>query len=512
MLPETQTIMKRATQPRVGDRNDGADFVEDREYFEWVSSTIEATAGTPVAVEPADCGGDGRLAYLDGMDKEMAAAGDGGQPAGLAKAAMSDFYAFLPDHRYLYAPTRDLWPAGSVDSIVPWPTGADGKATRPTQWLDNHRALTQMTWAPGAEQVIHGRVVSDGGWIDEPAASVFNLYRPPAIIRGTATAAQRWRDHWRRLYTEDEALHAEQWLAFKVQNPGVKVNHALVLGGNQGLGKDTLLEGPKAAIGPWNWQEVNPAAMLGRFNGWLKAVVLRISEARDLGDVDRFAFYDHTKAYIAAPPDVLLCDEKNLRAYPVLNVMGVLITTNHETDGLFLPPDDRRHYVMWSNAKISEFDGEYWATFWDWYARGGIGHVCEYLRTLDLAKFDPKKPPEKTAAWYAIVNANRPSEESELADLIDRISNPAALTLQDLLDATSPRDSDLVSFLNDRKNRRSIPHRLSAAGYATTRNTDATDGLWKIGGKRQAVYARREMTEVERQRAARALTSRRWNQ
>ena len=28
-------------------------------------------------------------------------------------------------------------------------------------------------------------------------------------------------------------------------------------------------------------------------------------EARDLGDVDRFAFYDHMKAYTAAPPDVV---------------------------------------------------------------------------------------------------------------------------------------------------------------------------------------------------------------
>ena len=27
------------------------------------------------------------------------------------------------------------------------------------------------------------------------------------------------------------------------------------------------------------------------------------SEARDLGDVDRFQFYDHMKAYTAAPPE-----------------------------------------------------------------------------------------------------------------------------------------------------------------------------------------------------------------
>ena len=30
--------------------------------------------------------------------------------------------------------------------------------------------------------------------------------------------------------------------------------------------------------------------MLGRFNSYLKCVILRVNEARDLGDFDRFAF------------------------------------------------------------------------------------------------------------------------------------------------------------------------------------------------------------------------------
>ena len=86
--------------------------------------------------------------------------------------------------------------------------------------------------------------------------------------------------------------------------------------------------------------------MLGRFNGFVKSVILRISEARDLGDSNRFAFYDHMKTFTAAPPDVLRCDEKNLREYSILNCCGVIITTNHKADGIFLPADDRRHYEI----------------------------------------------------------------------------------------------------------------------------------------------------------------------
>ena len=80
-----------------------------------------------------------------------------------------------------------------------------------------------------------------------------------------------------------------------MQRPHEKINHALVLGGKQGIGKDTILEPVKYAVGPWNFNEVSPQQLLGRFNGFLKSVILRVSEARDLGEFDRFAFYDHMK-------------------------------------------------------------------------------------------------------------------------------------------------------------------------------------------------------------------------
>src|SRR5262249_13870131 len=116
-----------------------------------------------------------------------------------------------------------------------------------------------------------------------------------------------------------------------------------------------MLEPVKHAVGPWNFNEVSPQQMLGRFNGYLKGTILRVNEARDLGDNARFQFYDHIKNYIAAPPDVLRVDEKNLREYTVLNCLGMIITTNHKTDGIYLPGDDRRHYVAWSDVKKDDF-------------------------------------------------------------------------------------------------------------------------------------------------------------
>jgi hypothetical protein len=60
----------------------------------------------------------------------------------------------------------------------------------------------------------------------------------------------------------------------------------------------------------------------------------------------------------------------------VFNVLGFLITTNHRTDGLYLPANDRRHYVAWSNRNKADFPDAYWNQLWGWYHAGGFEHVA----------------------------------------------------------------------------------------------------------------------------------------
>jgi hypothetical protein len=232
-----------------------------------------------------------------------------------------------------------------------------------------------MTWAPGMPEQIKHRLVVDGGWIERKDVTCFNLYRPPRIKLGDPSQAGPWLEHARQVFSAD-AGHIIVWLAHRVQRPQEKINHGLVLGGEQGIGKDTLLEPIKHAVGPWNFHEVSPTHLLGNFNDFVKSVVLRVNEGRDLGDIDRFKFYDHTKIYTAAPPDVLRVNEKHLREHYVFNVLGFIITTNHKTDGIYLPADDRRHYVAWSNLNKGDFPENYWNDLWSFYRNGGIGHVA----------------------------------------------------------------------------------------------------------------------------------------
>ena len=125
---------------------------------------------------------------------------------------------------------------------------------------------------------------------------------------------------------------------------------------------------------------------------------------------------------------------------------------------------------------------------------------------MDLAGFNAKAPPRTTATFHAIVDANRAPEDAELADTLDQIAKGGrpvmAVTIPMLAAAAT---GEFQSWLLDRKNRRIIPYRLESAGYVQVRNDAAQDGLWKINGKRQVIYARNDLSAADHLKAARQI-------
>lgn len=422
---------------------------------------------------------------------------DGEQPPIPPGSTVDDFYAFLPQHQYIFTPTKALWPAASIDGVVP----KVGKL-KASKWLDQNKAVQQLTWAPGEPELVADKYVAGGGWEPHPGARVYNLYHAPDLpIGGDPAKAQRWVDHLSLLYPET-CGDIIWWCAQRVQQPEIKINHALVLGGDPGIGKDTLLEPVRRAVGYWNTSTVQPPALLGRFNGFLKSVILVIAEARDLGEFNRYNFYEHMKPYLASPPETLQVDEKNVKEYQIPNLVGVIFTTNHK-NSLFMTADDRRHLVCWSDCKQDDFSRSFWTDFWGWYEKGGFAHVAAYLRTYDLALFNPKAPPPKTQAFWDMVNSTRPAEAAELADLLEEMGWPAVV-YPSLLEISCNND-DLRFWMKDRKTRHFVGKRLQDIGYEAVTNPDRTDGLWTLAGKRQTLYGLRKLTKTEQMTAARRL-------
>jgi hypothetical protein len=202
----------------------------------------------------------------------------------------------------------------------------------------------------------------------------------------------------------------------------------------------------------------------------------------------------------------LRTNEKHLKQYYLPNVCGVVFTLNDKEIGMYLPPDDRRHYVAWSDRKKEDFTAEYWDEIWSWYVDGGFGHVAAYLRQCDLSKLHPKKPPELTPAFWDIANANRATEETDLQGVPDFMGRPAAVTIAQVL--TCPNTPfELSEWLHDRKNRRVVPKHFRECGYAVVHNPDRKDGQWVISGNSRTIYARKELSQRDQLNAARQLTT-----
>jgi hypothetical protein len=455
---------------------------------------------------------------LIGLADPICAIDDGG-------VSLTDFFSVMTDTQYVYIPNRTFWPAQKIngrfsDVQTRLPDGSTVKL-KPAKWLDMYRPAEQMSWAPGEPLIINDWLINEGGWIHRPGARCLNLYLPPTLPLGDPTLASLWVDHVHTIYPND-ADHIIAWCAHRVQRPQEKINHALILAGHPGIGKDTLLEPVRRAVGPWNFREASPTQVMARFNGFLKGVILRISEVKDLGDADRFKLYEHMKGYTAAPPDVLRCDEKNIREHSILNVCGVVYTTNYKAEGLYLSADDRRHYVAWSTFKKNDFPAQYWIDLWSFIEGGGDCHVAAYLAQYPLSTFNPKAPPPLTEPFWEIVNAHRPPEDAEMMDTLEAYAQfelshgvpatdllnrnqlllPKAVTLRRIVDHASP---DFRNWLEDRKNRRVIPHRFEACHYVPVRNPDAKDESWKIGGRRETVYVPEEFNLHDRLVAAKNI-------
>jgi hypothetical protein len=324
-----------------------------------------------------------------------------------------------PDRR------REFWSAASVNARLPrvivTPATETEKAVTiaASLSLDRNQPVERITWAPGKPRFVRDQLISNGGWFRCRGKSVFNLYRPPpAADRGNPALAGPWLDLVRYVFP-DEAEHILDWFACRAQRPGDKINHALVLGGAQRIGKDSILAPVRHAVGDWNWREASPALILGTFNGFAKAVILRINEAHDLGgEINRYQFYNRLKNLIAAPPECIPINEKFTPEYYIPNVCGVIITTNHKTDGIFLAEDDGRHFVAWSERRKEDqhFAGGFWEKFHKWLAADGANHVAAYLHTRPLDDFDAKAPPPAPARSLRLCRRAQSEQRQRVVD------------------------------------------------------------------------------------------------
>ena len=272
------------------------------------------------------------------------------------------------------------------------------------------KALIGVTYAAG-ESVLVARdgMVYGNRWRDA---------RPKPV----AGDASQWLAHVERMVPEKfEREHLLNALAHKVQFPTHKINHAILMGGNHGSGKDTLFAPFFWAIGgraKVNCSMIKNEDLTSQWGYGLECEVMEIAELRQAEAKDRRALENHLKPIIAAPPEYLMVNRKGLHPYYALNRVFVVAFSN-ERVAISIPSEDRRWFVIWAEAsKLPEAQA---VSLWNWYQhRGGFEAVAHYLHTRDVSDWNPTAPPPMTEAKAIMVEHGMSTAESFLVDLMRR--------------------------------------------------------------------------------------------
>jgi len=272
-------------------------------------------------------------------------------------------------------------------------------------------ALAGITYAAGESVLVSREGQAYGNrWIDQ---------RPPvAASRSVPTV---WLDHVERMLPDPvERAHVLDVMAFKLQHPNRKINHAVLHIGHPGSGKDTMWQPFLWGIGGESLANVSIVRNEEITSQWgyaLESEVMVFEELRQSEAKDRRALENHLKPIIAAPPEFLQVNRKGLHPYHALNRIFVLAFSNERVP-LSLPSDDRRWFVTFSEVgRMTEAEGR---AIWDWYKAGGLQAAAAWLYARDVSAFNPGAAPPMTEAKMIMVEQGRSTAESYLVELMQR--------------------------------------------------------------------------------------------
>lgn len=154
-----------------------------------------------------------------------------------ATANPDNLYWIMSESAFMYLPTRTLFKRDAVVRQV----GIE-VATK----IEHKKVCSNLFWSPGHPTLMENVAVIDGELFEHEGNNLLNLYKAPTIaMQGDPAGATFWLELGRYLFGDDMD-HLIKVLAFKVQHPEVKINHAIVMGSyDQGIGKDFVASAPR---------------------------------------------------------------------------------------------------------------------------------------------------------------------------------------------------------------------------------------------------------------------------
>jgi len=258
------------------------------------------------------------------------------------------------------------------------------------------------------------------------------------------------------------------FMAYVYQNPGKRVQWALLLKGIEGNGKSYFFRVMQAVLGK-QASVVSTTAIDSAFTGWAEGSVLVCIEEIRISGTNKYAILDKMKPLITNSTIAVVHKGKDEKHIP--NFSSYMLFTNH-SDAIPVGDNDRRYCVIFTRQTRKE----------DLFAQhGGVGGTEAYFRTLfdDLERrpdafarmlLDWKVSDDFSASGRAPetdglaamrsmhVSEDRDSIETAIADYACAVVGP------DVVDVTYLKDMVTMDG-RDFPQTKAIGHILSDMGY-----------------------------------------------
>lgn len=205
----------------------------------------------------------------------------------------------------------------------------------------------------------------------------FNMWRPSRIVPKKAESPealrglQLWNTHLEYLFQDEDGGgsidldRALDWMAWVMQNPAVKPNHALlIVGKNTGTGKSFVARVMEQLVGHHNTQRPKNSSLGGQFNGWVVQCKLCLIE--ELMQVGRRENLNALRDIITESP--IEVNIKNVNPFLLDNFMAMLGISNHP-DALPIDRTERRWLVVTVLPHVTRNETDYYTDF--------VEHVLE---------------------------------------------------------------------------------------------------------------------------------------
>lgn len=291
------------------------------------------------------------------------------------------------------------------------------KKTSASNWYDERReerggqVINQYIFAAG-----------EGPLVNYEGALYGNLWTDarPKIADTHAGPIDLWLDHAKVIIPDEQAReHIFNMMAFKLQHPEEKINHAVLHTSIvEGTGKDTFWAPFFWSVcghSKRNFSLVENASIGGNFSYELESEIIVLNELKESEAADRRTLANKLKKIVADPPVVLIVNKKGLHPYNAKNRSFVMAFSN-EPIPLTISSSDRRWFCI--ETVSSRLDEKAARRIWTWYQNGGFEAVAHWLRHRDVSAFNPKASPIETEYKRSIIDGGMNLAESYILDAI----------------------------------------------------------------------------------------------